>query len=84
MKTYTDTAGHPMSSELTVIASDDGERAWFGLKGNTSHKSLPATLIPIDYADVEFNTVHGIPMWYELPFQLIQDSVLQGFGRKDG
>ncbi len=72
-------------NELSVLISkgeQNPDSAWFGDKTTGQYDHLPVTLTPIDHKDVEYGTIHGIPMWYQLPFDLVKKSVLGGFGKE--
>jgi hypothetical protein len=40
----------------------------------------PLTFTPVDYKDVEGGSIHGMPMWCNLPFDLVKASALSGIG----
>jgi hypothetical protein len=63
---------------LDLRAGSSGDQLSFVWLSDHS-PGRPFEFHPIDYKHVEGGTVHGIPMWYELPFQAIKDSLKEGF-----
>jgi hypothetical protein len=72
------------NNQLSVLMNKNGVNpnyAWLGDKTSNLYEELTATLTPIDHKTVDYGSIHGIPMWYQLPFDLVKKSVLGGFGK---
>jgi hypothetical protein len=79
-RTVTDVS--PASNLLDVLAYEWGEYS-FVMKLNNGqpfgNRRVPITLTAIDFELGKDGAARGIPMWYELPFDLIKESVGNGF-----
>lgn len=61
-----------LSVDNSVLSRNFNER-------KAGQTRLPITLTPIGFENTQEGTVPGIPMWYQQPFELVKESVLNGF-----